>query len=251
MQDKDFAISPDIGEARQLEVTSNGHQVPTMLWLPRTGSSPTSLVMVGHGGGGHKQAPTVLKMAKGLAEEHGIATLAIDGPVNGDREANNEEARRIRQQDRNAYRRKFYMEKYSEMVDDWRAALDVALALPELAGAPVGYWGLSMGTRFGVPTIVAEPRIRAAVIGLFGYREGAETNQRVYDDLPKLDVPILFLQQLSDDEVGQGAYHEFFKRIGTDDKRLHANPGKHVEVPKSELVASRLFLARKLKALSA
>lgn len=235
-------------EEMELTVVSNGHAVPTVVWLPKTTATTPSLVLVGHGGGGNKRAATVLKMAEGLATEHGIATLAIDGPVNGDRAANNDEARELRKQDRDAYRRTYYMEKYSEMVADWQAALDVALALPALSGATVGYWGLSMGTRFGIPLIAAERRIRAAVIGLFGFSEGATTNQRVYDDAPKIDVPILFIQQLADNEVGQGAYHELFKRIGTDDKRLHANPGRHVEVPASELEASRLFLARKLKA---
>lgn len=235
---------------QQLEVVSAGHVVPTVAWIPQVMGRVRGLVLVGHGGGGHKKAPTVVAMAHGLASEHGIATLAIDGPVNGDRPENNEEARTLRQQDRHAYRRKYYMEKYDQMVADWKAALNVAQSLPELSGCPVGYWGLSMGTRFGVPLIASEPRIRAAVIGLFGYREGVETNQRVYDDIGKVSVPVLFIQQLEDDEVSQGAYHELFKRIGTPDRRLHANPGKHAEVPKSELEASRLFLARKLGAVA-
>ena len=232
---------------QSISVESSGRTVPTLLWLPDSTIRPLPLVLVGHGGGGHKRAPTVLAMAEGLAREHGIATLAIDGPVNGDRDSNDDAARALRKQDRHAYRRKYYLEKYDEMVEDWRAALDAAQRLPELAGGPVGYWGLSMGTRFGVPLIAAEARIRAAVIGLFGHREGEEGSQRVYDEAPKLAIPVLFLQQLGDEEVGQRAYHELFKRIGTQDKRLHANPGGHAAVPKSELEASRLFLARKLK----
>ncbi|MCB1692606.1 MAG: dienelactone hydrolase family protein [Pseudomonadales bacterium] len=233
-----------------LDVTSEGRRVPTVLFTPVGADGPSRLVLVGHGGGGHKRAPTVMKMAEGLAAEHGIATLAIDGPVNGDRTANDETAAQLRRDDRQAYRRRYYMEKYDEMVADWRAALDVALARSDILGGPVGYWGLSMGTRFGVPLVAAEPRIRVAVLGLFGYREGVDTNQRVYDDIGKVDVPVLFLQQLEDDEVSPGAYHELFKRIGTRDRRLHANPGRHAEVPRSELIASRLFLARKLGATS-
>lgn len=234
-------------DERELEVSCHQRRVPTVLWIPDGVPSPVPLVLVGHGGGQHKRSQGVVDMAQGLALDHGIATLAIDGPVNGDREANNEEARRIRSEDRIEYRRRYYMEKYEEMVEDWRAALDVAQSLPELGTGPVGYWGLSMGTRFGVPLIVAEPRISAAVIGLFGYREGAEVNQRVYDDAPQIHIPILFLQQLGDEEVGQRAYHDLFKLIGTEDKRLHANPGTHAAVPRSEREASRLFLARKLK----
>jgi dienelactone hydrolase len=233
---------------RSLEVRCNGRSVPTVLWTPSDAARPLPLVLVGHGGGGHKRAATVVAMAEGLAREHGIATLAIDGPVNGERDTNDEDARKLRAQDRHAYRRTYYLEKYDSMVEDWRAALDAAQRLPEIGNGPVGYWGLSMGTRFGVPLIVTEPRIRAAVIGLFGHRQGVETSQRVYDDVSKIDIPVLFLQQLDDEEVGQRAYYELFTRIGTSDKRMHANPGGHAAVPRSELQASRLFLARKLGA---
>lgn len=109
-----------------LEVTSNGHRVPAVLWLPAEAKPPLPLVLVGHGGGGHKKAAPVVSMAQGLIQEHGIAALAIDGPVNGDREANSEKARQIRQQDRHEYRRRYYQEKYDEMVQDWRDALTVA-----------------------------------------------------------------------------------------------------------------------------
>jgi dienelactone hydrolase len=242
-----MSISPDFHE-RSIEVRYNGRTVPALVWLPSGATSPVPLVLVGHGGGGHKRAPTVVAMAEGLAREHAIATLAIDGPVNGDRAANDEAATALRKQDRHAYRRKYYFEKYDEMVQDWRAALDAAQQLPEIGEGPVGYWGLSMGTRFGVPLITSEARIRAAVIGLFGHREGVESGQRVYDDAPAIQIPVLFLQQLNDEEVDQRAYRELFDRIGTQDKRLHANPGGHAAVPKSELKASREFLARKLGA---
>ena len=235
-------------EQREIEVHCQGRRVPSVLWLPLGVPAPVPLVLVGHGGGGHKRGRTVTARADGLAREHGGATLASDGPVNGDREANSEAAWELRKRDRHAYRRTYYLEKYDEMVEDWRAALDVAQGLAEIGKGPVGYWGLSMGTRFGVPLIAAEPRIQAAVIGLFGHREGVETSQRVFDDAADIDVPVLFLQQLGDEEVGPRAYWELFKRVGTSDKRLHANPGGHAAVPKSELQASRLFLASKLKA---
>jgi dienelactone hydrolase len=236
-------------EERELDVTSNGHKVPTALWIPTHVDYPVSVVLLGHGGGGHKRAPTIVKMAAGLAQERGLASLAIDGPVNGDREANDDAANQLRREDRSAYRRKYYMEKYDEMVADWRAALDAAQALPEIDDGPVGYWGLSMGTRFGAPLIAAEPRIKAAVIGLFGYGAGNEVNQPVYDAVVRIDIPILFVQQRHDDEVSQRAYYDLFERIGTEDKRLHVNPGKHAQVPQSELEATRLFLARKLRSI--
>ena len=233
-------------EPRKLVVSRDGRPVPALIWIPPGTREQLPLVLVGHDGNGHKRGPTVVAMAHGLAREHRIATLAIDGPASGERAANDADARALRREDRTSFRRRYYLDCYDSMVADWRAALDAAQQLPEIGRGPVGYWGLSMGTRFGVPLIVAEPRIRAAVIGLFGHLDGSDVSQRIYDDAGKVDIPILFLQQLADEVVPQRAYYELFKQIGTQNKRLHANPGGRHAVPMSELAASRSFLARRL-----
>lgn len=233
---------------RELHVTAGGRLVPTALWTPAGVASPLPLVLIGHGGGGHKRHPRIEHMAHGLVVEHGIAALAIDGPVNGDRATNNAEARALREADRDAYRRRYYMEKYDEMVEDWQAALTAAQALPDVGAGPVGYWGVSMGTRFGLPLVVAEPRVRVAVLGLFGFKPGTEANQRVYEDAPRLRTPVLFLQQLDDLQIDRPAYAAFFDMLGTPDRRLHANLGGHAEIPEAEHADSRRFLAQHLLA---
>src|SRR5262245_56000335 len=129
-------------DERVVAVSCGDRRVPAVVWIPSGVAAPVPLVLVGHGGGGHKRAATVVNMAAGLAREHGIATLAIDGPVNGERESNDDVARALRERDRHAYRRKYYLEKYDEMVEDWRAALDVAQRLPEIDPGAIGYWGL-------------------------------------------------------------------------------------------------------------
>ncbi|GMU39856.1 MAG: hypothetical protein AMXMBFR23_07220 [Chloroflexota bacterium] len=231
---------------RELEVSVNGRRVPTVLWTPAGVDAPVPLVLVGHGGSGHKRHSVVVSMAHGLVTEHGIAALAIDGPVNGDREENDDGARALREADRDAYRRRYYVAKYDQMVEDWQAALTVAQAQPEVGTGPVGYWGVSMGTRFGLPLVVAEPRITVAVLGLFGLKPGVEVNQRVYDDAPRLRTPVLFLQQLDDQQIDRTAYADLFDLLGTDDRRLHANLGGHAEIPEDEYADSRRFLARRL-----
>jgi dienelactone hydrolase len=188
-------------------------------------------------------------MAEGFARDHAIATLAIDGPVNGDRETNTAEALELRKKDPGAYRKKYYTDKYDEMVEDWKAALDAAQALPDIGRTAVGYWGVSMGTRFGLPFVAAEKRVKAAVLGLFGYGKGAAANQRVYDDASKINVPVLFLQQMADEMITNKAYWDLFQMIGTKNKRLHVNPGGHVEIPEEEKIASRMYLARRLAEL--
>ena len=231
---------------RELDVTASGRRVPTILWTPKIANEPVPIVLVGHGGGQHKRVPLILNMAEGFAKDHGIATLAIDGPVNGDRDTNTGEALELRRKDPNAYRKTYYTDKYDEMIEDWQAALNAAQAFPEISKNAVGYWGVSMGTRFGLPLVAAEKRIKTAVLGLFGYGKGVSANQRVYNDASKINVPVLFLQQMADEMIPNKAYWDLFQMIGTQNKRLHANPGGHVEIPEEEKIASRLYLAKRL-----
>jgi hypothetical protein len=106
----------------------------------------------------------------------------------------------------------------------------------------VGYWGVSMGTRYGVPLVAAEPRIRAAVLGLFGWAPGPRLAG--YDEVAReISVPLLFLVQWDDEVAGREYALALFDLFGSTTKTLHANPGRHVEIPPAEYQASEAFLA--------
>jgi len=51
---------------RDLEVAAGGRRVPAVLWTSARAAAPLPLVLVGHGGGGHKRHPKVVNMATGL-----------------------------------------------------------------------------------------------------------------------------------------------------------------------------------------
>jgi hypothetical protein len=57
---------------------------------------------------------------------------------------------------------------------------------------------------------------------------------------------VLFLVQWDDELVPRDRAFELFSALEVRDKRLHANPGSHVEVPVEEFRASEQFLARTL-----
>jgi len=59
------------------------------------------------------------------------------------------------------------------------AVLDAVQELDHVGASPAGYWGMSMGCA-PRPFIAAEPRIRAAVLGLRGgdLAEAAATDHR-------------------------------------------------------------------------
>jgi fermentation-respiration switch protein FrsA (DUF1100 family) len=125
-----------------------------------------------------------------------------------------------------------------------RAGEDVPAILLVPHG-PVGYFGLSMGTRFGVPLIAAEPRISVAVLGLFGH-PAADTESAFARAARQVTIPVLFLQQWDDELFPRDDCLALFDLLASEDKTLHANPGGHLDVPRAELGGAAHFLRRRL-----
>ena len=100
---------------------------------------------------------------------------------------------------------------------------------------------MSLGSSIGVPLVAAEPRITAAVLGLMGHETLAEAAARV-------SVPVEFHLQWDDELVPRDSGLALFDAFGSAEKTLHANPGRHIEVPPFEIDSSERFFARHLKA---
>jgi fermentation-respiration switch protein FrsA (DUF1100 family) len=126
-------------------------------------------------------------------------------------------------------------------VPEWRAVLDELTKLEAAgAGGPVGYWGVSLGTMVGVPLAAAEPRISAAVFGLAGtgYRNS------LGEAAGRIGIPVEFLLQWDDELIPRADALTLFGAFGSAEKTLHANPGKHHDVPMFELDSSARFFSR-------
>ena len=228
---------------RDFSVTCQERIVPGVLWTPEDRSEPTPLVLIGHGGSGHKREDHLVVLARRFVRHNGIAAVTIDGPFHGDRasiEVKNESINKT-------LRRLNGEEIADQMIEDWKATLDALQKLPEIGIARVGYWGLSMGTMFGLPLVAIEPRIEVAVLGLMGPIPGFE---RLVRDAPNVTCPLLFLQQWDDELIPREKSSELFGAIGAQDKRLHANPGLHSAVPQEEFINTQNFLARHLSPAS-
>ncbi|MCZ6464734.1 MAG: dienelactone hydrolase family protein [Proteobacteria bacterium] len=228
---------------RCFDVDSEGRTVPGLLWTPEAASGERPLVLLGHGGSLHKRSDYILGMARRLVRHHGFAAAAIDGPVHGDRRPDGGLDSKSVSED---FRKAWDTEGSSDrMVADWQASLDALRAQPDVGEGAVGYWGLSMGTIFGLPFVAAESRVQVAVLGLMGIM--GPSGRRMADDAPKLACPVLFLQQWDDELVPRERVVALFDAIGSRDKRLHANPGAHSAVPPEEVRASEEFLAQHLR----
>jgi dienelactone hydrolase len=233
---------------RRVDIEHDGRRVPGLLWTPEVGTGPWPLVLLGHGGSGSKRQDYIVAMARRLARDHGIAAAAIDGPLHGERRPDPTappplvlaQFAQLWAGDGEAMT--------DSMVADWTATLDALQSLPELADGPVGWWGVSMGTILGVPVVAAEPRIAAAVLGLMGLT--GPTRARLERDAPAVRCPVLFLVQWEDVMFSRQDAFALFGALGSPDKRLHAQPGGHGDLPAEELEASVTFLATRLVAVS-
>ena len=227
---------------RGFRVEVEGRQVPGILWLPTDAKGTRPLVLIGHGATADKRAHYVVALARGLIRRYGFAAAAIDGPGHGDR----------RPPDRNDEMQVAgdFLAEWSrdgstdDVVADWRVTVEALRRLPEVGDGPVGYWGLSMGTIYGLPFVAAEPRVRVAVFGLMGLV--GPTRARMEADARGLTCPVLFLQQWHDELIPREYVAELFDVLGSGDKRLHASPGDHGAVPAEEFEFSAAFLARHL-----
>ena len=176
----------------------------------------------------------------------GLAALSIDCPFHGDRTPPDEvgltAAQRRERLGLDGWRER-NARAVPQAVEDWRAALDAAQALDEVGTGPAGYFGLSLGARFGLPLVAAESRIGAAVLGLFGTAEAGP----VADAARLVTVPVLFLVQWDDELYPRAGGLTLFDAIGSNDKTLHASPGRHLEFPPAEITEAARFLDRRLQ----
>lgn len=218
-----------VTEGRFLLERETGN-VPGILWTPVPYERPVPLVLLGHGGSGHKRADRQLMLARRFAGASQIAVVAIDGPFHGERVPTPLE--RGQYQERLAAAG---VERVVDgMVDDWRATLAALGQLAAIDVSRVAYLGFSMGTRFGLPYVAtAGERLRCAVLGKYGMQQATSTPAavnmaaRFVRDAPKIAVPTLFHVQWDDELFPRPGQFELFDRLGAQDKRLLAFPGPH------------------------
>ena len=211
---------------RRFDLERDTGIVPGILWTPAQQERPVPLVLMGHGGSGHKRAERQLLLGRRFAGVSQMAAAAIDGPFHGDRVATPLEPRQY--QERLAA---MGLDKVTDgMIDDWCATLDALSQLDTINTDRVAYIGFSMGTRFGLPYVAAAgSRLCCAVLGKNGMRAPATLNTaaRFTRDAPRVTVPVLFHVQWDDELFPRAGQFELFDLLGAHDKRLIAFPGPH------------------------
>lgn len=213
--------------------------VPGVAWLPEQRTvGPTPLVVFGHGFTHDKRSPLHLGLARELASNHGIMSAALAAPAHGDRpgaRARNPEQQWL------AYRDSWRRFEGRDMAAAMRDAVEHIRSKHQVELGPLAYWGLSLGTQYGLAFLADNLSVSVAVLGLFG------SGPRVDPLARAVQCPVFFLRQL-DDEIHPAksalALYDKFPHPGS---RLESNPGPHVAVPDAAVRSALAFMLEHLK----
>ena len=205
---------------RPFRVECDGEEVPGLVWTPEASVGERPLVLIGHGGASNMRSDYVVRLARRLVRHSSYAAVALLGPNHGERH--------VPGRDRGWWQ----PEVVDQVIAEWEAAVAALQGDAGIGAGPLGYWGLSMGA-------ADRPRGRRTV-GSPG--PGRPDRQRRRGG--ELPGPVLL--QWHDELVARERALALFDAIGSEDKRLHAQPGPHRWVPPEEFDASEAFLGARL-----
>ena len=234
----------DVIEESSFEVDRGQGRIGAVLWQMPTAETARPLVLLGHGGSGHKRSSRQVQLAHRLARS-GLAVGAIDGPFHG--EPLSPAAYQQLIVDRGVER------ALDDLTEDWLALIAAVGRHTQVRTDRLGYLGMSMATRFGLP-LAGElgERLRCAVLGKFGLEQslalhpGLHTPQRVMSDASRVVAPVMYHVQWNDEIFPRAGQFALFDSLASSDKRLVAVPGPHAGSTDAVLTTWCQFLTDKL-----
>lgn len=224
--------------------------IPGTLWAPADPTAPTTLILMGHGGGLHRRVPAQIRRAEHSVRAHGFTVASIDAPGHGKRPRSADDEKSVAA----IGHARRHGEPLAPIIADlnhslaeravpeWRHVLDELQQLPDIGtGAPVGYAGMTLGTAIGIPLTANDSRISAAMFGgYFDYDSLVEAARRI-------TVPVDLIVSWDDPEIPKDAALRLFDAIGSDDKMLRAHVGTHKRIPAHEGEHTALFFRQHLR----
>lgn len=232
---------------REFEIPGPRDTITGVMWSPEAGiPSDSPVVLLGHGGGAHKQAPSVIPSGRGFVLEHGITAVAIDAPGHGERGG-------AQGRTPEYYALWADAEVMTDNAnDDWTLVLTSLLETGWFDAERVGWSGMSMGSLIGVPYVATEPRIKVAALGLCGVAGSTPSRGSIggllVNRAPRVSCPVIFMMQWNDERFTRDGSLALFDLLGTRDKRMLTFLGAHAEMPEEGRRAARAFVAERLQA---
>lgn len=221
-----------------------GHRKVTgSIWIPEQNNHKGALVAFLHGASGTRfQAP--IPYLAGKLATLGVASISIDGPVHGLRKKL--DGGRIALYVEMSNRRAF-----CHLFKDWEIALQLAKLKLKHRVESLGYFGLSMGTFFGIPYLAERHRTNqittVAVLGILAPTGVVSPfRSRLLRDAASVQLPLLFFVQEEDEMFKCTNCIELFNELASPTKQIRKNSGKHTDIPLEEIDFACKFMCEHL-----
>ena len=198
-------------------------EIPGTFWHGRaTAGARSPLTLLQHGGPLHKRDERTEQLARSIVDGTGSSVMAIDGPIHGERRSDRPELMAML-----GLFKGFWQEVggIDALVADWKVALDTVLARGWADAERIAWFGVSMGTAYGIPLCAAEPRIKRAAMGMWGTDWGQA--ERLLEDARHMRTPVVFQIKAEDEIFTTAGQRQLFDAIGSPIKRLTTYAGGH------------------------
>jgi len=220
---------------KQVDIATGTSTIPASLYLPEHRTA-AAVVLLGHGLGVDRHHE-YNKLPARLLTERGCAVLIPELPLHGDRRG---EEPADWQAVVDAWQAYWGGGGVEALAAEWRVTQ--RYARDRFPGCAIGYFGLSLGTQYGVAFLAGNDSIEAAVLGLFGSLPLPKTPV-MNRYAPLVTCPVAFIKQ-TDDEIHPGpTVDHLFDSLGSKTKRMIEGIGRHAEVAGANIDAATRFLA--------
>jgi dienelactone hydrolase len=221
-----------------IELRAEGEgSIPLSVWTPE--GPARAVVLLGHGLGVDRSHPTVQLPVEILVERFGLAVIAPDLPRHGVRREGAGDAASVIA----GWATYWAHGGAAALRDEWvRIA---SFARQRFPSARLGYFGLSLGTQYGVVFLSNVPQVAAAVLGLFG-SEPPPRSAILNACAPRVLCPVYFIQKQDDELHPRANGDHLYATLGSAEKILDSTPGRHADVSPETIVRACEFLARHL-----
>lgn len=217
-------------------------EVPGIMWRPSQLADPKPLVLLQHGGSGHKEDENTSSLARQLVAALDCVAVALDGPVHGERKNTEDDGRSVLEAFRQSWIEQRFLHSY---VEDWARAIDAVADLEFIDSSRIGWCGVSMGTAFGLPLLSVVPGIKGAVLGKWSANQ--MNSRHLVDSAAQVKCPALFVHHWDDERFDFEGSVELFAALASEDKRMCIYRGPHNSRSQEEVEAYIAHLARCLK----
>jgi hypothetical protein len=217
-----------------IEIAREGAEhIPCSLWSAT--DRPRQVVLMGHGLGVDRYHQSIQLPMQVLARECDAIVIAPDIPLHGVRNRFPDDPMGIVQRWQTYWASGGVEETCSEFL-----RLE-QYCRREFGPLPISYFGLSLGTQYGVVFLARAERVSAAVLGLFGSHPPPQTPV-MNRFAPRVSCPVYFVQKLDDEIHPAETTTHLFSMLGAAEKFMDTTRGSHVAVSEETFRNACAFL---------